>query len=350
MVHAWTQRGRPSTANASPGCSRPSASGFAQLHPKSAVLFAEAQVSLLAGVPMSWMSKWAGGHPVYVDRRQRGGHPRCRRPRVRRPLPRRHGCDGGALPRLHGRGRRGAPRDRGGAAMMLPTEDAAWVGAELGRRFGVPLWSFTLSATDANRFAIRLCRQITKRSKILVFNWCYHGSVDETIITLDDGRPRAREGNVGPPVDPTVTTRVCEFNDLEALEASPGGGRRGLRADGAGADQHRDRAARGRLPRAACASCTRAAGTLLIIDETHTASARPRRLHRRLGPRAGPGHAGKWIGRRRSGRRPTGSAPRSASGSRPTRRPTTSTPAASAAPSRATPCRWPRRERRWARC
>jgi glutamate-1-semialdehyde 2,1-aminomutase len=102
---------------------------------------------------------------------------------------------------------------------MLPTEDAPWVGEELGARFGMPLWSFALSATDANRWALRLCRAITQRPYVLVFSHCYHGTVDETFVTLNGGgRPRSREGNVGPAVDPTVTTRVCEFNDLEAVE------------------------------------------------------------------------------------------------------------------------------------
>ena len=85
--------------------------------------------------------------------------------------------------------------------------------------FGVSSWQFALTATDANRFTIRLARHLTGRSTILVFNWCYHGTVDETFATLGaDGVVRARSGNLGPPVDPAVTTRVVEFNDLDALE------------------------------------------------------------------------------------------------------------------------------------
>src|SRR5437879_11549470 len=102
---------------------------------------------------------------------------------------------------------------------MLPSEDAIVVGEELQKRFGLPYWQFALTATDANRFSIRLARQITGRPKILVFNWCYHGTVDETFITLQsDGTARARSGNIGPPVDPSVTTKVVEFNDIPALE------------------------------------------------------------------------------------------------------------------------------------
>ena len=268
---------------------------FAQLHPKSAVLFAEAKVSLLAGVPMSWMSKWAGGHPIYVTEangaaiRDVDGHEYVDL------------ClgDTGAMAGHSPVSTVAAVEERlatrGGAAMMLPTEDAAWVGTELGRRFGVPLWSFTLSATDANRFAIRLCRQITKRSKILVFNWCYHGSVDETIIALDDGRPRAREGNVGPPVDPTVTTRVCEFNDLEAVEAALAEGDVACvlmepALTNIGIVLPED----GFLERLR-ELCT-AAGTLLIIDETHTASAGPGGCTAAWGLEPDLVTLGKWIG------------------------------------------------------
>jgi glutamate-1-semialdehyde 2,1-aminomutase len=89
---------------------------------------------------------------------------------------------------------------------MLPTEDGARVGAELARRFGLPKWQFTLSATDANRFALRFCRQLTGRGRVLVFAWCYHGSVDETFVILEDGRPRARPGQGGAAGDATETT------------------------------------------------------------------------------------------------------------------------------------------------
>jgi glutamate-1-semialdehyde 2,1-aminomutase len=191
---------------------------FARRHPRSRELFERARASLVGGVPMTWMAKWVGGHPVYAasargariedvdgnayvdfslgDTAAMAGHsPPATVAAVQRRL--------GEL---------------GGATLMLPTEDAAWVGEELSRRFGVALWSFALTATDANRWALRLCREVTGRPYVLVFNYCYHGSVDETVITLDGGRPRSREGNVGPAVDPTQTTRACEFNDLGAVE------------------------------------------------------------------------------------------------------------------------------------
>ena len=102
---------------------------------------------------------------------------------------------------------------------MLPTTDAEWVGAELARRFGLPLWSFTLTATDANRWAIRLARLATGRPKILTFAYCYHGSVDEAFaVPGPDGEAVERPGNAGAPVPVALTTRVAEFNDLEGVE------------------------------------------------------------------------------------------------------------------------------------
>src|SRR5439155_14888540 len=83
-----------------------------------------------------------------------------------------------------------------------------------------PFWQFALTATDANRFTVRIARHLTGRPRILVFAWCYHGTVDETFVVLEGGRPRSRPGNVGPAVDPTVTTRVVEWNDVEGLEAA----------------------------------------------------------------------------------------------------------------------------------
>src|SRR5207247_9129244 len=105
-----------------------------------------------------------------------------------------------------------------GSTAMLPTEDAAWVGEELARRFGLPFWQFALSATDANRFALRLAREVTGRGKVRAFDWCYHGSVDEALAATQFGVVGPRAGNVGPPVHPALTTKVVQFNDLDAVE------------------------------------------------------------------------------------------------------------------------------------
>jgi glutamate-1-semialdehyde 2,1-aminomutase len=143
----------------------------------------------------------------------------------------------------------------------------------LQRRFGLPFWQFALTATDANRFSIRLARQITGRPKILVFNWCYHGSVDETLVTLENGTTKARRGNIGPLVDPSITTKEVEFNDVAALERALQLGVACVLAEPALTNvaivlpdpgfHHQLR------------ELTRKYGTLLIIDETHTICAGP---------------------------------------------------------------------------
>ena len=248
---------------------------FAREHPRSRELFERARGSLVSGVPMTWMAKWVGGHPVYAATAH-GAHVRDvdGHEYVDFALG-----DTGAMAGHSPQAMVAAVRRRlevdGGATLMLPTEDAAWVGEELARRFGLPLWSFALTATDANRWALRLCRAMTGRSQVLVFSHCYHGSVDETFVTLGDGaRPRSREGNVGPAVDPTATTRVCEFNDLEAVER--------LLADEQAAVVLTEPALTNIgivLPEPGFLEGLREAcdrtGTLLIIDETHTLSAGP---------------------------------------------------------------------------
>ena len=112
-----------------------------------------------------------------------------------------------------------ARQARRGVTTMLPTADALWVAEELHRRFGLPFWQMAMTATDANRFVLRFAREITGRPKVLVFDWCYHGTVDEALATLDaDGRVIARPGSIGPQVDPALTTAVVPFNDVGALE------------------------------------------------------------------------------------------------------------------------------------
>jgi glutamate-1-semialdehyde 2,1-aminomutase len=246
---------------------------FVDERPKSKALFERAGKSLLAGVPMNWMRKWAGAFPPFV-RDAKGAHF--------------YDIDGhryidfclGDTGAMTGHSPSATVKAieeqaKRGITLMLPSEDAAFVGEELQQRFGLKYWQFALTATDANRFSIRLAREITGRPKILVFNWCYHGTVDETFITLHpDGTSRARSGNVGPPVDPSVTTKVIEFNDVPALEqalapgdvacvlAEPSMTNVGIVHPEPGYHH-------------ALRELTRKHGTLLIIDETHTICAGP---------------------------------------------------------------------------
>jgi len=194
---------------------------FISDHPQSAAHYQRAQSSLLGGVPMNWMKKWAGPFPIFVKSAQ-GAHftDVDGRDYIDLCLGDTGAMTGHSPPVVADAIAR---RVREGITLMLPTEDSLWVGEELRRRFGLPFWQFTLTATDANRFAIRIAREITQRPKILVFNFCYHGTVDESFATIIDATTSAvgpRRGNIGPPVNPAETTRVVEFNDLAALEAA----------------------------------------------------------------------------------------------------------------------------------
>src|SRR3954470_8319918 len=244
---------------------------FRAAHPRCRALHERARGSLFGGVPMPWMMLWAGGYPVAVESAS-GSRVTC--------------VDGvefvdlclGDTGAMAGHAPEAvldvlrAPR---GITTMLPTEDAAWVGEELTRRFGLPRWLFTLTATDANRTALRIARQVTGRPKVLVYSYCYHGSVDEAFaVGAPDGTTQSREGNVGPAVDPSVTTKAIEFNDVVGLEraltdgdvacvlAEPAMTNMGIVLPEPGYHDH-------------LRALTRAHGTLLIIDETHTISAGP---------------------------------------------------------------------------
>jgi glutamate-1-semialdehyde 2,1-aminomutase len=241
---------------------------FIATHPRSAELAKEAQANLLGGVPMAWMTRWPGSFPLFFDTAS-GAHftdvdgldyiDFC--------LGDTGAMTGHGLPQVAEALFAQAKR---GITTMLPSTDAAWVGAELARRFGLPVWQMAMTATDANRFVLRFARHLTGRRKVLVFDWCYHGSVDEALATLDgSGRTVARPGNIGAMLDPASTTVVVPFNDLAALEAALATGEIacvlaepaltniGIVLPDAGFHDEMRR-------------LTRAYDTLLVIDETHT--------------------------------------------------------------------------------
>jgi glutamate-1-semialdehyde 2,1-aminomutase len=246
---------------------------FARDHPRSRELTQRARRSLLAGVPMHWMVRWAGGFPLYATDAEGARFSDVDgREYVDLCLG-----DTGAMTGHSPEPTVRAVRERvaHGITLMLPSEDALWVGEELTRRFGLVRWQFALTATDANRFAIRLARAVTGRPRILVYNWCYHGTVDETVATLDErGRVVPREGSLGPPVPPDETTRVVEWNDVDALETALAHG------DVACVLAEPALTNIGIVPpepgyHEALRELTRRHRTLLIIDETHTLCAGP---------------------------------------------------------------------------
>ena len=251
---------------------------FVELHPRSAELAESGRRHLLAGVPMPWMTRWPGAFPVHVADASGARFVDVD------GIEYVDFClgDTGAMTG-HGGAGVGAGAGAGGglaaavvrSTTMLPSEDAAWVADELHRRFGMAKWQLTTSATDANRFVLRFVRHLTGRSKIAVIDWCYHGTVDETLAILGpNGEVISRPGAIGPQVDPAVTTRVVPFNDLDALDE---------------ALAHGDVAALLMEPaltnigivlpqpgyHEAVREITRRHGVLLIIDETHTISAGP---------------------------------------------------------------------------
>jgi glutamate-1-semialdehyde 2,1-aminomutase len=193
---------------------------FVDLHPRSAELAAEARGSLLAGVPMPWMTRWPGAFPLFVDHAGGGRFTDVDGIEyVDLCLGDTGSMTGHCLPAVAEAVRERTER---GITTMLPSTDATWVAQELARRFGVPLWQMAMTATDANRFVLRFARHLTGRPRIAVMDWCYHGTVDETLAVLEHGRAGdrvvPRPGALGPQVDVALTTAVVPFNDLDALD------------------------------------------------------------------------------------------------------------------------------------
>jgi glutamate-1-semialdehyde 2,1-aminomutase len=245
---------------------------YVTAHPQSQARTGHGIAGYYDGVPMHWMRDWSMPFPFVVESAQGAtlrdvdgneyadfclgdtgsmfGHS---------PAP-----VAAAVARQAGRG----------LTYMLPTDDAIAVGRLLTERFGLPHWQVATTATDANRFALRVARAVTGRPKVLVFNGCYHGTVDETFVRLVDGRAVNRPGLLGQADDLTQRARVVEFNDAEALRSELA---------------HGDVACVIAEPvmtnscmvlpepgfHAALRRLTRAEGTLLLIDETHTISTGP---------------------------------------------------------------------------
>lgn len=245
---------------------------FARENPASAGLAKAGAAHWLGGVPMHWMVDWGTPFPLTITE-ARGvaltdadGHTYV------------DFClgDTGAMFGHSPKAVVDAIRAQAerGLTTMLPGPDVAVVGGLLARRFGLPFWQVTATASDANRSVIRWARAATGRARVLVFNGCYHGAVDDTFVALVDGVPRNRPGLVGEVRDVTESTAVVEFNDLAALETALAGDDIALV-----------------LAEPVMTNCgmilpdpgyhdalrrlTRAHGTLLAIDETHTISSGP---------------------------------------------------------------------------
>ncbi len=245
---------------------------FADQHPNSKALAERARRSLLSGVPMPFMIEWSTPFPIFA-KEARGAR-----------LTDVDGIeyvdlclgDSGAMFGHSPRATVDAVTEQmqRGLTFMLPTESAIWVGEELSRRFGLPYWQAAVTATDANRCVIRLARAITGRDKVLVYNGCYHGTVDEALATLCNGRVAPKASSIGSAPTLDITTRLIEFNDVDALEealahedvacvlAEPALTNIGIILPEPGYHEK-------------LRALTRRYGTLLVIDETHTICAGP---------------------------------------------------------------------------
>ncbi len=249
---------------------------FTATHPRSQALFERARKSLLGGVPMNWMERWPGGFPIFVEEANGAHFIDVDGHELRRLLPRRHGRDDRSLARGHGRGDRRSAR---GAASrtMLPTEDAIWVGEELARRFGLPFWQID---DDGDR------RQPLRHPP----GAARDGTVEDPRLQLvlprhrrRDARDRCSRGVVGlaqPATSgrrsiPRETTKVVEFNDLDALEAALAHGDVACVLAEPALTNIGIVHPRARASTTALREITRRTGTLLVIDETHTISVGP---------------------------------------------------------------------------
>ena len=280
--------GSPASARPSrPGLDWPRAQAFAarerqrfeQAHPQSAALAAQARQHLMFGVPLHWMTDWGTPFPLHLAQAQGAcvtdvdGHNLtdfC--------LGDTGAMFGHAPAPVAAALQRQATR---GYTTMLATEDAAVVGQQLAQRFGLPQWQFALSATDANRYVLRWIRAVSAHrhpgsapTKLLVFNGCYHGTVEDVFVDLVHGQPTQRDSLLGQVHDLRAHTVVVEFNDLPALQAALAAG------DVACVLAEPVMTNIGMvLPQPgyweAAQALIRQAGAWLVIDETHTISTGP---------------------------------------------------------------------------
>ncbi|MDP3978556.1 MAG: aspartate aminotransferase family protein [Pseudomonas sp.] len=242
---------------------------FTDQNPRSVALAERARRSLFGGVPMHWMADWSTPVPLFVERAKGA---------------RFHDVDGhayidfclGDTGSMFGHSpdpiaRAIAEQANNGLTTMLPGEDAVVCGELLAARFGLPFWQVTATATDSNRYVLRWARAITQRKTLLVFDGCYHGTVDDVMVRYRDGDTAHRSGLIGQAYDLTQYSRAIPFNDVVALEAALAQGDVcALLCEPAMTNIGMVLPEPGFMQQ--CRELTRKYGSLLIIDETHTIS------------------------------------------------------------------------------
>ena len=245
------------------------AARYEAARPRTRQALARGADAYFDGVPMHWMKDWPMPFPMLVAKAQGARIEDVDGHRLDDFCLGDTGSMFGHSPKPVAKAIR-AQAGRG-LTYMLPSEAALEAGHLLTERFGPMRWQIATTATDANRFALRVARAVTGRPKVLVFNGCYHGTLDDTMVELQDGQTAARAGLVGQVADLTKTAVVCEFNDLAAVEAALATGEvAAILTEPVMTNSCMV------LPDAGfhdgLRTLTRRHGTLLIIDETHTIS------------------------------------------------------------------------------
>lgn len=252
-------------------------SAFVAMRPRSQELWASGQVAMPNGVPMSWLRTSYDHPPLFIESAA-GSHLRD--------------VDGheyadfniadmsmftgyGPAPVVEAVSRQIAR----GSHYLLPTEDSIWVAGELARRYGLPMWQFTLAATSANTEVIRIARASTGREKVLFFDGKYHGHFDDVLVELEDGRLVSEEA--GLPRDITTRTLVVPFNDLGALERVLAAREVCVVITEPALTNNVGLLMPDDAFHAGLRELTRSTGTLLAYDETHTQVVGPGGLTRR---------------------------------------------------------------------
>lgn len=190
---------------------------YAELHPRSRQMAAEAGAHFPGGVPLHWMLDWETPFPLFV-RSAKGSTVTD--------------VDGltysdfclGDTGAMFGHSpepvaKAIAAQAESGLTAMLPSSLTAEVGRLLASHFGLPYWQVTATASDANRAVVRWARALTGRKKVLVFDGCYHGQVEDAFVKLEGGKTKMKPSLLGQVVDIAENSIAAPFNDIEVAEA-----------------------------------------------------------------------------------------------------------------------------------
>lgn len=191
---------------------------FVKRTPASKKVYEKAKENLHNGVPMPWFNDWGTKHPVFLEMAKDN---RMLDIDGNEYVDFCFGDTGAMLGHSPAATVKAVKEQvEKGITTMRPSVDALEMGKELADRFGLPLWQTAMTATESNRYVLRICRILTGRPKVLSMNESYHGSLDETLPHIaEDGSIKLRSPyDMNPGVAKDAISRIVEFNDIEALE------------------------------------------------------------------------------------------------------------------------------------